>query len=55
MVKLWSPTFTHLVEFSKILITHSQREAYMDLVENGGACGSGSGGRKEIEVPQGML
>ena len=30
------------------LITHSQREAYMDLVENSG------GGRQEIEEPQGM-
>ena len=30
--------------FSKILITHSQREAYMVLVRNGGGSGSGSGG-----------
>ena len=33
----------------KVLITHSKREAYMDLVENGGG-----GGRQEIEEPQGM-
>ena len=31
------------------IVTHSQREAYMDLFENGG------GGRQEIEEPQGML
>ena len=34
----------------ELLITHSQREAYMDLVENSG----GGGGRQEIEEPQGM-
>ena len=33
------------------IITYSQREAYMDLVENGG----GGGGRQEAEEPQGML
>ena len=32
------------------LITHSQREAYMDLVANS----AGGGGRQEIEEPQGM-
>ena len=31
------------------VITHSQREAYMDLVEN-----SGGSGHQEIEEPQGM-
>ena len=30
------------------LITHSQREAYMDLVENDG------GGSQEVKEPQGM-
>ena len=29
-----------------IIFTHSQREAYMDLVESGGG-----GGRQEIEEP----
>ena len=34
------------------IITHSQREAYMDLVENGG--GGGAGGRQQVQEPQGM-
>ena len=33
-----------------MLITHSQWEAYMDLVENS----DGGGGRQEIEEPQGL-
>ena len=33
------------------VITHSQWEAYMDLVENSSG-GSGGGGRQEIEEPQ---
>ena len=38
-----------------IVITHSQWEAYMDLVENGGGGGGSSGGgRQEVEEPQGM-
>ena len=36
------------------LITHSQREAYMDSVENGGGGGGRGCGRQEIEEPQGM-
>ena len=31
-----------------LFITHSQREAYMDLVENGG------GGGQQVQEPQGM-
>ena len=34
-----------------MVITHSQWEAYMDLVENSDG---GGGGRQEIEKPQGM-
>ena len=36
----------HWVKFWAFIM-HSQREAYMDLVKNGG-------GRQEIEEPQGM-
>ena len=32
-------------------IAHSQREAYMDLVENGGS----GGRRQQVQEPQGML
>ena len=35
--------------YSVDLFTHSQRQAYMDLVEN-----SGGGGHQEIEEPQVM-
>ena len=35
------------------VITHSQREAYIDFVENSGDGGSG-GRRQEIEEPQGI-
>ena len=38
----------------KTLITHSQREAYMDLVENSSGSGGSGGGRQEIDIPQGM-
>ena len=40
-----------LTDFANEFITHSKREAYMDLVENS----SVGGGRQEIEEPQGML
>ena len=42
------PVFVHKTMIP-ILITHSQREAYMDLVEN-----RGGGRRQEVEEPQGM-
>ena len=32
-----------------LVITHSQQEAYMDLVENGGG-----GGHQQAQEPQGM-
>ena len=41
--------------FLKIFrITHSQREAYMDLAENGGGGDRGGGRCQEIEEPQAM-
>ena len=47
--KLAIPTYTAMKRLTQLL-THSQREAYMDLVENGG----GGGRRQEVEEPQGM-
>ena len=45
----WLYKDTVIEKASNDIITHSQREAYMDLVEN-----SGGGGRHEIVEPQGM-
>ena len=36
------------------IITHSQWEAYMDLVKNGDGGSGGGSGRQEIEEPQGI-
>ena len=53
LILLWLITLSSMyTDFANELITHSQREAYMDLVENGG--GGGGAGRQQVQEPQGM-